>query len=60
LKLDAALVDELKTPPENIAPRPFKSWLNTEKFRTVGKTILRDHLAGLQLMKDDLDSTGGV
>lgn len=60
LQLDDALVSELKSPPENIAPRPLKSWLSTEKFRTVGKTILRDYLAGLQVMKNDLDLTGGV
>jgi dTDP-4-dehydrorhamnose reductase len=60
LKLDDALVSELKTPPENIAPRPLKSWLSTEKFRSAAKTILRDHVAGLQLMKNDLDSTDSV
>jgi dTDP-4-dehydrorhamnose reductase len=58
-ELDEALVSELATPPDNFVPRPLKSWLSTEKFRSACTTVLHDHVSGLQLMKKDMELIGG-
>jgi len=43
------LIKEIKEPPENMVPRPLKSNLNTEKFRSICKTTLGDVDQGLEM-----------
>jgi len=51
LILDGLSVNEIKKPSSEMVRRPFKSWLNTEKFVKSHKTILHNVTDGLRLMK---------
>jgi len=46
---NTSLINEIKDAPKNIVPRPLKSNLSTDKFRSLCKTELNDVDIGLQL-----------
>lgn len=51
---DRKLIQECTTPPSSFVPRPLKSQLNCQKFKSSFQTILHDLLEGLTLMKNDM------
>jgi dTDP-4-dehydrorhamnose reductase len=59
LELDTGLIKEVKDPPQNIVPRPLRSWLGTDKFRGSFKTVLHSMPEGIGLMKEESDKDGG-
>lgn len=58
LGLDRGLVKEVKDPPANIVPRPLKSWLSTEKFRSSYETVLHDLNTGLGYISEEMRKDG--
>lgn len=58
LGLDRNLVKEVKDPPQNVVPRPLKSRLSTEKFRSSYETILHDLNTGLGYMSEEMRKDG--